>query len=51
METYTYEQYRESAEALRARLGGFAPKVLLILGSGLGALGDEVEDPSVVPYA
>ena len=51
METYTYEQYRESAEALRARLGGFAPKVLLILGSGLGALGDEVEDPVVVPYA
>ena len=51
METYTCEQYRESAEALRARLGGFAPKVLLILGSGLGALGDEVEDPIVVPYA
>ena len=50
METYTYEQYRESAEALRARLGGFAPKVLLILGSGLGALGDQVEDPIVVPY-
>ena len=40
METYTYEQYRESAEVLRARLGGFTPKVLLILGSGLGALGD-----------
>ena len=51
METYTYEQYRESAEVLRARLGGFTPKVLLILGSGLGALGDEVEDPVVVPYA
>ena len=50
METYTCEQYRESAEALRARLGGFAPKVLLILGSGLGALGDQVEDPIVVPY-
>ena len=42
METYTYEQYRESAEVLRARLGGFTPKVLLILGSGLGALGDGV---------
>ena len=50
METYTYEQCRESAEALRSRLGGFAPKVLLILGSGLGALGDQVEDPIVVPY-
>lgn len=51
MENYTYEQYRESAEALRARLGSFAPKVLLILGSGLGALGDQVEDSIVVPYA
>ena len=51
MENYTYEQYRESAETLRARLGSFAPKVLLILGSGLGALGDQVEDPIVVPYA
>ena len=50
MEAYTYAQYQESAEALRTRLGGFQPKVLLILGSGLGALGGEVEDPIVVPY-
>ena len=50
MEQYTYQQYQESAEALRARLGGFRPDVLLILGSGLGALGDEVESPIVVPY-
>lgn len=50
MENYTYEQYRESADALRAKLGTFQPKVLLILGSGLGALGDEVENPIAVPY-
>ena len=50
MEAYTYEQYRESAAALEARLGGFRPRVLLILGSGLGALGDEVENPVAVPY-
>ena len=50
MEQCTYQQYQESAEALRARLGGFRPDVLLILGSGLGALGDEVESPIVVPY-
>ena len=50
MEQYTYQQYQESAEALRAQLGGFRPDVLLILGSGLGALGNEVEDPTVVPY-
>ena len=49
-ETYTYQQYQESAAALREILGAFSPKVLLILGSGLGALGDEVEHPVVVPY-
>lgn len=50
MEQYTYQQYLESAEVLREKLNGFQPKVLLILGSGLGALGDEVEDPIIVPY-
>jgi len=49
-ETYTYQQYQESAEALRRKLGGFQPRVLLILGSGLGALGNEVEDAITVPY-
>lgn len=45
-----YVQYQECAEALRKRLNGFVPQVLLILGSGLGALGDEVENPIVIPY-
>ena len=47
---YTYQQYCESAEALRSVLGEFVPRVLLVLGSGLGALGDEVEEPIFVPY-
>lgn len=47
---YTYQQYQESAEALQQKLGGFKPRFLLILGSGLGALGDEVENPIIVPY-
>ncbi len=46
-----YAQYQESARVLEARLGGFRPRVLLILGSGLGFLGDAVESPVVVPYA
>ena len=50
METYTYDQCRESARALQARLNGFCPKALLILGSGLGSLADAVEDPIAVPY-
>ena len=50
MNFYTLEQYQESAEALRKHLNGFAPEVLLILGSGLGGMADEVEHPIVVPY-
>ena len=51
MQFYKFGQYNESALALKDRLGGFQPKVLLILGSGLGFLGDEVEHPIVVPYS
>ena len=46
-----FQQYQESADALRSRLGGFSPRVLLILGSGLGDLGDQVTDPIAVPYS
>ena len=48
--TYTMDQYRESARAIRARLGDFVPKAAMILGSGLGYLGDEVESPIAIPY-
>lgn len=48
--TYTIEQYEESAQAIRARLKGFVPKVAMVLGSGLGYLGDLVEHAIVVPY-
>ena len=51
MEFYTYQQVQESARALREKLNGFQPRVLLILGSGLGALADEVESPVAVPYS
>lgn len=50
METYTYRQYQESAAALAEVLGSFRPRVLLILGSGLGALGEEVAQPVSVPF-
>jgi purine-nucleoside phosphorylase len=32
-------------------LGGFRPRVLVTLGSGLGALADEIRDPIVVSFA
>ena len=48
---YTLQQYQESADVLRQHLGNFSPRCLVILGSGLGALADEVESPVMVPYA
>ena len=47
---FTFEQYKASADAIRERLGAFVPEVAMILGSGLGYLGDEVEDPVIIPY-
>ena len=47
---YTFEHYQESANFLLDKLGAFRPKVAMVLGSGLGYLGDLVEDPIVVPY-
>ena len=52
---YTMEEYQAAAQAIRARLDaqlgtGWAPEFLLILGSGLGALGDEVSTAVRVPY-
>lgn len=51
MSGLTFDQYQESAESLRRRLGNFRPEVLLILGSGLGFLGDEVTGPMAVSYS
>lgn len=36
--------------ALRARLGGVAPKVGIVLGSGLGGLAQAVEGATVIPF-
>lgn len=47
---FTFEQYQQSADYLRGQIGTFTPKVLLILGSGLGYLANEVENPIAVSY-
>ena len=47
---YTFQQYQESAEYIRAQIGDFRPRVAMILGSGLGFLGDEVENATAVSY-
>ena len=50
MKHYTFAQYQESADAIRAKIGTFQPAVAMVLGSGLGYLGDLVENAVVVPY-
>ena len=47
---YTYAQYQESAAYIRGKIRSFVPKVAMVLGSGLGFLGDEVENAIRVPY-
>ncbi len=47
---FTYDHYTESAEYIKSRLNGFVPEFLMILGSGLGSMADEVEDPIVISY-
>ena len=46
-----YQEYCTSAEYLRTQLGEFTPEVLMILGSGLGFLGDEAQNAIYVDYA
>jgi len=48
--TYTFAQYQSSADYIRGKIGSFVPKVAMVLGSGLGFLGDIVEDPIAIPY-
>ena len=45
-----YDQVAEAAAFIKARLGGLAPRVGIVLGSGLGAVAEAVDDPVVVPY-
>jgi len=47
---YTYFHYQQSAEDIRRQTGDFTPDIAMVLGSGLGGLGNEVEDAIAVPY-
>lgn len=47
---FTFAHYQESAHALRQQIGSFQPEVLMILGSGLGFLAQELDDPICIPY-
>jgi purine-nucleoside phosphorylase len=46
-----YDQAVEAASFLKIKLGELAPRVGIVLGSGLGAAAEAVADPIVVSYA
>ncbi|MBQ7294517.1 MAG: purine-nucleoside phosphorylase [Clostridia bacterium] len=48
---FSFKQYEESAEYIKSKLKGFVPQIAMILGSGLGYLGDEVENAVFVDYS
>src|SRR5262249_42546132 len=51
---YTMDDLYNQIEQARAAIAGgvsVRPRVGLILGSGLGSLADELDEPAVVPYA
>jgi purine-nucleoside phosphorylase len=45
-----FEQVNEAAQFLDSRLGGHAPRIAIVLGSGLGAVAEAIESPVFVPY-
>jgi len=55
MATSYYDQVHAAAAFLRARLAGSqagpAPRLAIVLGSGLGAVADTVSDPVFIPYS
>jgi purine-nucleoside phosphorylase len=50
-----FDQVTEAAAFLKSKLGsltrGIGPQIGIVLGSGLGAVADAVDDPALIPYA
>ncbi len=42
--------YLKAVEYIRSKSGGVKPEIGVILGSGLGSLGEQIENPSIIPY-
>lgn len=47
--TYDFAYFQKSADYVREKIG-FTPEIAIILGTGLGPLADEIENPIAIPY-
>ena len=47
---FQYQDYVDSADYIKSRLRDHYPVYLIILGSGLGSLADQVRNPAYIPY-
>lgn len=45
-----YRDYEESTHYIKKQIGSFVPEVLIILGSGLGFMGEQVENAHTIAY-
>ena len=43
-------QLNEAADYIKAKMNGYEPEVGLVLGSGLGDLADEIQNPIIIDY-
>ena len=43
-------QLKESADYIESKLNGFKPEIGIVLGSGLGDLADDIENPIIIDY-
>jgi len=47
---FKYQDYEESAGFIKGKLQGFSPEFLLVLGSGLGVMAEQIQKPIYIPY-
>ena len=43
--------YLKAVQYIRTKIGTITPEIGVILGSGLGSLGDKIENPCIIPYS
>lgn len=47
---FVYEDYVKSANYIKEKMGKRSPKIVIILGSGLGVISDDIDDKIIINY-